>query len=98
MTRPKTTCRSPSDESLTTTVVRAVADAKGIDPLDLEECLHDVIDPEALERLFMPIDNGTRRGVVVFRLAGCRVEVDGTDRVVAERVDEARASMVDARV
>jgi hypothetical protein len=98
MTRDKTTCRSPSDESLTTTVVRTVADVKGIDPLELEECLHDVIDPEALERLFAPVDAGTRQGVVVFRLAGCRVEVDGTDLVVAERVDDGRAPIVDARV
>jgi hypothetical protein len=98
MTRSKATCRSPSDESLTTTVVRAVADAKGVDPLELEECLYDVIDPDALERLFAPTEDGARRGVVVFRLAGCRVEVDGTDRVVAERVDEGVASPVDARV
>lgn len=96
MTRTELNCRS-TGESLTTTVVRAVAEAKGIDPLDLEECLYDVVNPEALEQLFTPIDGGSRQGAVVFRLAGCRVEVNATNHVAAELIDDGRTSPIEAR-
>lgn len=67
-------------------VVEAVADAEGIDPVELSppeyETLYDAIDPSALDALFAPRSNGADRadGTVVFPF--CRylvtVRADGT--------------------
>lgn len=39
-------------ERLSEAVVRAVADAEGVDPIDLDTPLYEAIDPDALDRLF----------------------------------------------
>lgn len=46
------TKRERNHQSLTHTIVEAVADAKHVNPLDLTPCLYEVIDPNALESLF----------------------------------------------
>lgn len=76
--------RDASNDELCLTVVNAVADAKGVDPLDLEESLHDVIDPDALEDLFAPRFAGVPRfdGRVSFTMADCTVVVESGGRVV----------------
>ena len=78
--------------SLTLAIVGEVADREGVDPLDLEPPLHDVVDPDALEALFSDsIDGTTREDVAVeFDYCGHRVLVDGgtvrvEDTVVARR-------------
>ena len=52
----------------------------GVDPLDIDERLYDVVDVEALERLACQAeDSGKVDLSVSFRLAGCFVTVtDGT--------------------
>ncbi len=62
-------------------VVMAVAEAKGIDPLELEP-LYDIVDPDALNRLFRP-SAGTRESSLVFQftMAGCAVEIHGDGEV-----------------
>lgn len=32
-------------------VILAVSEISDVDPLDFEECLHDVVDPDALDKL-----------------------------------------------
>lgn len=69
-----------SDDSLSVSVVEAVAEAKGSDPLDLRETLYEVVDPDALDRLF-PVDpHGTSwtDGRVTLNLCDCRVVIQGT--------------------
>lgn len=70
------------DRSLSATVTVAVADAAGVEPSDIPEHLYDVVDPEALDRLFQPRDDGTTRkgGRLTFSLDGHHVTVasDGT--------------------
>lgn len=64
---------SETDE-LVGVIVGAVADATGVDPLDLDP-LYEVIDPEALESIFR---NGAHTGgdiTVSFEYAGCTVFV-----------------------
>ena len=46
---------TPTGSSLSVAVVEAVAEREAIDPLELERPLHDVVDTDALERLF-PVD------------------------------------------
>lgn len=70
------------ERQLSTSVVLAVANALGCDPLALGERLYDVLDPDALDRLFgdgTPAD-GTRR--LAFELAGCAVTVHADGRIV----------------
>lgn len=57
----------------------AVADARGVDPLDLDQRLNEAVDPDALWHLFAPRQNGASRtgGQVQFSLADCEVTVYG---------------------
>lgn len=77
---PTTTTATPNldDENRATeAVVSAVADAKGVSPLELRP-LAEVIDPDALDALFA----GSRDGSVVFTYHGFRVHVSGDNQVM----------------
>lgn len=83
---------SPSEpDPVCTAIVAAVADAKGVDPLDLDQRLNDVVDPDALERLFRDAHPGEGRtsGHVAFTLADCEVTVSAVGTVtVVPPVDQ----------
>ena len=76
-------------QSLSFEVIAAVADREGVDPTDIEpptyDALYDVINPEALDSLFSPREDGTPRasGRVEFPFCGYHVTVtsDGTVEV-----------------
>jgi hypothetical protein len=71
------------NEPLSETIVHAVADTLGVDPVDLDDRISDCIDPDALDRLFRPGTDGTDPdGLVVFSMAGCRIEVEGNRSVL----------------
>lgn len=74
---------APNSRNLVCDIVESVADANGVDPLDLEPSLYDVVDPDALERVFGDRPDGSARsgGRVVFVIAGCEVTVRA-DRTV----------------
>lgn len=77
---------APTDWDLSTTVVEAVTEIVGEDVLAGDRVLYDVIDPDALNRVFEGRDgSGATDARIVFELRGCRVEVraDG-DHVVHE--------------
>ncbi|MFC5972000.1 HalOD1 output domain-containing protein [Halomarina salina] len=67
--------------------VRAVGEATGRDPLHLPEALYDVMDPDALDGLFVaagtPV-NGS--GCVSFEFCGCAVTVYSDRTVVVARL------------
>lgn len=69
------------DESVSTTVVERVAARIGVAPEELEPRLHDVVDADALDRLFDVRGDGPAEGTVVFRYAGCRVVVRASGEV-----------------
>ncbi|WP_227374609.1 DUF7504 family protein [Haladaptatus halobius] len=75
-----------SDRSLSTTVTVAVADMAGVEPSDIPEQLYDVIDPEALDRLFESRDDGSPRrgGRLSFTLHGHHVTVRGDGEVAVQ--------------
>ena len=63
------------DESASMIVVEALAEAKGVCPADMDQPLYDVVDPDALDRLFRgSADNGPD-GRVVFTINGYEVTV-----------------------
>lgn len=83
-----------SGDRLNYEVVTAVADARDVDPLDLDERLHEVVDPDALWQLFADRPNGVSRdgGEVTFHLAGCEVTVYGESDVEVVGPDSSTAA------
>jgi hypothetical protein len=74
------------EQLLSTTVISAVADATGAQPLDLPP-LYEAINPDTLDSLFRPTDEGG--GVpdqITFTYSGYAVTVHGDGTVI---VDEA---------
>jgi hypothetical protein len=69
-----------------TAVVLAVAQARGVDAVDLESCLNDVIDPDALDRLFVEDCESAAPAKVEFTMANCTVVVheDGSATAVVK--------------
>lgn len=75
--------RSDTDSaaSLSYEVVAAVADREGVEPTDIEppkyDALYEVINPEALDSLFSPRENGMHRasGRIEFDYCGYHVVV-----------------------
>lgn len=77
-----TTVRTADDESINQTVIFAVAEARGVDPTELETPLFRAVDPDALERLLSGADRpGSANTLVGFDWAGCSVVVHGTGQV-----------------
>jgi hypothetical protein len=84
-----------ADESPSESVVRAVSEATGTDPLEMRR-LGDVIDPDALDALFLAGSAGARAagddgGTVSFRFDGCEVAVHADGRTVVSQVVEPSA-------
>lgn len=83
-------------ESLSFKVITAVAEREEIDPMELEppeyEALYDVINPEALDSLFEPRQNGTGRaaGQVTFSFCGYDVDVTSDGEVTLSEQNEKR--------
>lgn len=50
---------------ISTTIIEAIAEAEDVSPLSRDVGLRDVVDPDALDRLFEPC-GGRDRGLVVF--------------------------------
>jgi len=71
-------------------IIEAIAEKEGVDPIDIEppqyDALYDVLNPEALDALFAPREDGTPRdaGHVTFKFCGYEVQVssDGTVSVL----------------
>lgn len=82
MTLPPEVYERGDGESVSETVIRAVADLNDVDPLDMNTCLYDGIDPAALERLCG--DDCTGRDTetrVSFEFDGYWVTVDSAGTV-----------------
>lgn len=62
---------------VSTTVILSVADELGVGPLDLDVCLNDVVDPDALDALVESMEYGH----VEFTIAGCNVRVQANGEV-----------------
>jgi hypothetical protein len=84
------TTGAAADESVTETVVEAVAEETGRDPFDLPP-LYEAVDADALNRLVDRIrgDRGSNL-TVSFVVAGCTVEVAGAGEVRVEQRREHR--------
>lgn len=70
------------DRSVSTSAVIAVATELGIDPREMDEPLHDWIDPDALDALVESMEDGH----VSFSMAGHRVRVRADGRISVDDV------------
>ncbi|MFC7143001.1 HalOD1 output domain-containing protein [Halosimplex aquaticum] len=74
---------------LTTTLAHAISDVTGVDVTDTGFTLNDHVDPEAMDRLFKPKDDGSPRinGHLSFTIWGHQVTVysDGQIAIVPPR-------------
>lgn len=69
----------------TQSVVEAIAELENVDPLELTPPLHEVVDLEALERLFA---HKSTTGKVVFNYKSCEVCVFSDGFVSVEKRGE----------
>ena len=68
-------------QSVSGAVVERVADAEGVDPLDLDP-LYEAIDPDALDKLCGGAGDDDRPSArIVFEYHGYTVVIDGPDSV-----------------
>lgn len=74
-----------SDDALSVTVAKVVSVVAGVPPTELEP-LHHVVDTDALETLFQPLDGETRpeNSYVSFPFSGHNVTVYADGVVVVE--------------
>jgi len=76
------------DETVSQSVVEAVADAEDVAPEDLAPPLYEVIDPDALGRLFTSTGSSSRSsGRVDFTYIGHHVTVRGDGTVSVDETD-----------
>lgn len=75
----------PFDDRPGMAVVEAVADASGVEPMEVTPRLSDVVDPDALERLFAESHDGRSRsdGAVCFGMGRWTVQIDWDETVVS---------------
>ena len=73
--------------SISTVVLRKVAEREKVDPVDLDQQLDDVVDAEALDQLFIPKATGIPRdgGKVEFTYCGYHVTIEAAERVMIEK-------------
>lgn len=69
----------PESVPISSAVIEAIAEHKSVDPVDLDQPLYDVVDPDALDAFFAEsagsADPAGRR--VEFAYDGCTVRVSG---------------------
>jgi hypothetical protein len=63
--------------SITATLTHALSDISGIDVTDAECALEEYVDPDALDRLFTPKSDGSRRanGQLMFNIEGYQTTI-----------------------
>ncbi|WP_340101282.1 HalOD1 output domain-containing protein [Salinibaculum salinum] len=74
-------------ESLSVTIMEAVACAQGTEIENLDQQLFDVVDPDALDRLFRPTDTTTYEAEVRFVIDDSAVVIRNTGDVFVRPLD-----------
>ncbi|WP_436910138.1 HalOD1 output domain-containing protein [Halosimplex marinum] len=72
---------------LSIAVVEAVAEAKGVEPVEMSETLYGTVDPDALDRLFTERGDEEFAGRVVFELGAHEVTVQSNGDVLVRQVE-----------
>lgn len=73
----------PEGGSVSEKVIDAVAEAEGIDPIEVTPPLYEVVDPEALDQIFDPTaGSGPLNGNVSFSYSGHDITVGENGEVM----------------
>jgi hypothetical protein len=88
----------PSRESLSTVLFDALAEARGVEPSELDLCVYHYVDPSALDGLFDSSTPGiSREGTISFPVDSCQVTIDvATDGSAEVRVTSDATASEDA--
>lgn len=72
------------DDSATHAVVQAVADAKGVSPIDLNPPLYSAVDTDALDQFVTSLSGGRGDVQITFQYGGFDVTVSGDGSVALD--------------
>lgn len=89
------TINEESSDRLCYRIVSAIAEERGVDVMDVDERLFEVVDTDALDRLLSNSLGGRDSDhelAVTFTIAGCEVEVTADRAVRATELNETRRS------
>lgn len=88
------TSRPVGYSSVCHAVVSEVATTIGVPPDEFDRTLNEVVDPDALEKLFAERDDGPGGvlGSVMFEFAGCEVLVQSSGDVAVSLIEEGSTS------
>jgi len=73
------------DEPVSRVVVKAVAEARGISPVDIRQPLYEAVDPDALDRIFTGATDQFD-GQLSFTFNGCEITVTADQSVLVEPI------------
>jgi hypothetical protein len=79
LTATQRVSRGNFGRSVSVTVVEALAEAKGVSPLDIEEPLYEAVDPDALDQLLSSNGSTLENGRVEFSVSGFHVTITVDD-------------------
>ena len=80
-----------SSEQVSTTIIEAVAAVTDTPPTEIDPRLYDILDPDALDRLFQPTKNRSRRrrsGQVTIPIDDCTVTVHADGNIEISQSEE----------
>lgn len=75
---------------VSTTIVEGVAAVTNTPPMEFDPTLYEVVNPDALDKLFQPLTGDVLRdgsGQLTFELEGCTVVLDWSGRIKIEPLD-----------
>jgi len=72
---------------LSVAVIQALAEARGVGIDEIEQPLYDVVDPDALDRLFTDRGRADVMGRVVFEFDAHEVTVHSDGDILVRRID-----------
>ena len=75
------------ETSLSIAVIEAVAEAEGVEPVEMESTLYEAVDPDALDRLFTGRELEAFAGRVVFELGAHEVTVQSNGDVLVRQIE-----------
>ncbi|ELZ22314.1 hypothetical protein C475_17418 [Halosimplex carlsbadense 2-9-1] len=75
------------ETDLSIAVIEAIAEAKAVEPTEMDATLYDAVDPDALDRLFTDREGEALAGRVVFELGAHEVTVQSNGDVLVRQID-----------
>lgn len=83
--------KQSSEAPLSYTIITGVAEFKETETESLEPPLHETIDPEALDSLFIDGPEKDRSGKISFVYSGCRIVIEKGGQVHVQDVEDSPA-------